>query len=314
MFDCLFIGSSTKDLLMQVATPPSSDQRITATRKVTACGGPGSTAAVAFSSLGGNAALITPIGDDDSAEFIRADLCARNFSHLDLINIPNAESSFSVIQVEPDGKRCITCYGGCTENLTLSMLNPDLLRQAPMIHLAGLSESFLIDAVQYCKKQAPHALLSVDAGNYSLSAAESILPDIDIFIPDDKTVAKTLGLPPQDACRQYFSKGAKIICITLGDQGSLAYDGSQFYFAPAAKARILDATGAGDNFHGAFLYCLLKKFDLQKTLYFCNAFSALTCEGLGGREALPPIEKVLNKMSEIISTTKEASYVSRYTI
>ena len=119
MFDCLFIGSSTKDLLMQVATPPSSDQRITATRKVTACGGPGSTAAVAFSSLGGNAALITPIGDDDSAEFIRADLCARNFSHLDLINIPNAESSFSVIQVEPDGKRCITCYGGCTENLTL---------------------------------------------------------------------------------------------------------------------------------------------------------------------------------------------------
>lgn len=300
MFDCLFIGSSTKDLLMLVDAPPCSDQRIAASRMVNACGGPGSTAAVAFSSLGGSAALVTAIGSDDTSDYIRADLSSRGFSYLDLKEIPNAASSFSVIQVESNGKRCITCYGGCTGAMTLSMLDPALLKQAPMIHLAGLSESFLVKAVRFCREQAPNALISVDGGNYGLPTAQAILPYTDVFIPDDKTVAKTLGLSSmEDACRSYHKMGAGLVCITLGDKGSLAYDGSRFFSAPAASVHVLDTTGAGDNFHGAFLYCLLKKFDLQKTLYFCNAFSALTCEGLGGREALPALEKVLRKMNEI---------------
>lgn len=299
MFDCLFIGSSTQDLLMLVDAAPYSDRRISASRKAIACGGPGSTAAIAFSTLGGRASLITAIGSDDTASFIRADLTSRNFAHLNLIEIPGAASSFSMIQVERDGKRCITCYGGCTDLMTLSMLDTRQIQRAPMIHFAGLSESFLIEAVRFCRKFAPDAILSVDGGNYSLEAARAILPYTDIFIPDDKTVRDTLGLSMEDACRRYYDFGAKTVCITLGDKGSLAYDGSQFFSAPGTSVPVVDTTGAGDNFHGAFLYCVLQKFDLPKTLCFCNTFSALTCEGLGGREALPTLERVFQKMGEV---------------
>lgn len=298
MIDCLFIGSSTQDILILVDAPPSSDQRISASRKAIACGGPGSTAAAAFSSLGGNAGLITAVGHDDTGAFIRADLNARGFSPLHIFEIPNTPSSFSTIQVEKSGKRCITCYGGCTDHMTLSMLDPAVLKASPMIHLAGLSAPFLIAAAQFCREHSD-AFISVDGGNYSWDVAKAVLPYVDLYIPDDKTVKKTLGLPMEDACRRYYELGAKISCITLGDKGSLAYDGSRFYFAPPAPVHVLDTTGAGDNFHGAFLYCMLKKYDLCKTLRFCNAFSGLTCEGLGGREALPPIEKVFEKMDEI---------------
>lgn len=299
MFDCLFIGSSTQDLMMLVDAPPYSDRRISASRKLTTCGGPGSTAAAAFAVLGGRASLITAVGDDDTGVFIRNDLKSRNFTHLQLIEIPNAASSFSTIQVERNGKRCITCYGGCTDLMTLSMLRKEEIAQAPMIHLAGLNELFLIEAVRFCRQLAPKAILSVDGGNYSLETAKAILPYTDIYIPDDKTVANTLGVPPKDACKYYYELGAKIVCITLGEKGSLAFDGRQFVFAHNANVQVVDTTGAGDNFHGAFLYCVYQRFDLPKTLRFCNAFSGLTCEGLGGREALPTRECVLKKMEEI---------------
>ena len=53
-----------------------------------------------------------------------------------------------------------------------------------------------------------------------------------------------------------------------------------------------------DNFHGAFLYCLTQKWDLDRTLRFCNAFSGLTCQGLGGLAAEPTLEETLQKMEE----------------
>ena len=89
-----------------------------------------------------------------------------------------------------------------------------------------------------------------------------MLPYVDVFIPDDKTVSKTLGCSPEDACRYYAEKGVRVSCVTMGDKGSVAYAHNTFHYAPPTKVSVLDTTGAGDNFHGAFLYCLTQKWDL----------------------------------------------------
>ena len=81
MMDCLFIGSATKDILMQVESPPASDQRLAATNVTFACGGIASVAASAFQKLGGAAGLISAVGrPSDVTDFIRADLEARNLA------------------------------------------------------------------------------------------------------------------------------------------------------------------------------------------------------------------------------------------
>ena len=72
--DSLFIGSSTKDILMLVNAPPASDQRIAASYFTTTCGGVSSTAAAAHQSLGGITGIITAVGDDETSSFIKDDL------------------------------------------------------------------------------------------------------------------------------------------------------------------------------------------------------------------------------------------------
>ncbi|WP_418483394.1 carbohydrate kinase family protein [Dysosmobacter sp.] len=298
MLDCLFIGSTTKDTLLLVDAPPASDQRIAASAVVHTCGGVASVAASAFQKLGGSAGLITAVGDpSDVTDFIAKNIMARNLPYASLLRVPGTNSPFSAIQVESNGKRCITHFGGCIRQLTLDMLDKQALADTNMIHLGGLEEFFCAELATYCKEHTD-ALISVDGGNLSREATDRMLPYVDVFIPDDKTVSKTLGCSPEDACRYYAEKGVRVSCVTMGDKGSVAYAHNTFHYAPPTKVSVLDTTGAGDNFHGAFLYCLTQKWDLDRTLRFCNAFSGLTCQGLGGLAAEPTLEETLQKMEE----------------
>ncbi len=298
MIDCLFIGSATKDLLMTVDAPPESDQRIRATSITNTCGGIASVSASAFQKLGGDCGLITAVGKpSDATDFIKADILSRKLSFSKIISIPDEESSFSVIQIEASGKRCITHFGGCIRSLTLDMLDKQALRSAKMIHVGGLEDSFCAELVKYCKENTD-AKISVDGGNLTRKATDEILPYTDIFVPDDKTVMKTLGLSPKEACLYYAGKGVETVCVTMGEKGSIAYQNGEFTEAEAVAVDVVDSTGAGDNFHGAFLYCLMQGWEMDLTLNFCNTFAGLTCAGMGGRQAEPTLEETLNKLSE----------------
>lgn len=296
MLDCLFIGSTTKDILLMVDRPPASDHRLAARSAACACGGIASVAASAFQKLGGRTGLITAVGGpSDVTDFIEADITARNLPYSKILKIPGADSPFSSILVEPDGKRCITCFGGCSRLLTMDMLDLQVLQDAAIIHLGGLEDFFLAELARYCREHTK-ALISVDGGNISREAVDALLPYVDVFIPDDKSASMTLGLSPEDACRYYADRGVRISCVTLGGAGSVACQDGKFFRAPQVPVSAVDTTGAGDNFHGAFLYCLTQGWDLEKTLRFSNTFAGLTCRGLGGIAAEPSLEETLAKM------------------
>ena len=57
---------------------------------------------------------------------------------------------------------------------------------------------------------------------------------------------------------------------------------------------VVDTTGAGDVFHGAFIFGLLKGWDAEKSAKFSSAVSAIKCTRLGGRAALPDYKTVQN--------------------
>ena len=240
MLDCLFIGSATKDTLLMVEAPPASDQRIAASAVVHACGGVASVAASAFQKLGGSAGLITVVGDpSDVTDFIASNIAERQLPYVDLIRVPGTDSPFSTIQVEASGKRCITHFGGCIRQLTLDMLDKNVLADAKMIHLGGLEEHFCGELAAYCKRNTG-ALVSVDGGNLSREATDRMLPYVDVFIPDDKTVAKVLGCSPEDACLYYAERGVRISCVTIGDKGSVAYAGGTFHYAEPVRVSVVD--------------------------------------------------------------------------
>ncbi|MCD8249661.1 MAG: PfkB family carbohydrate kinase [Lachnospiraceae bacterium] len=299
-YNALFIGSSTKDIIMLVDAPPESDQRISASRYTVSLGGVASTAAAAHQKLGGSTAMITIVGKDETGEYIAADLNARHYAWLQLLHTDKAPSSISMIQVEQNGKRCITHYGGCIKEMTFERLDLSALPHSRFLHLGVMNPDLMLRLARYCKEET-NALLSIDGGNISKDLADELLPFADIFIPDHKTAMKTLGLAPREACSYYVEHGAGFAAVTAAENGVVAYDGTDWYQAPAIHVNLLDTLGAGDNFHGAFLYAMSQDWDMNRRLFFSNIFASLSCEGLGGRSAAPSLETVLKKMEEIPS-------------
>lgn len=291
--DTLFIGSSTRDLLMQVVSPPESDRRITATSFTMTCGGVAATAAVAHQRLGGSVGIISAIGDDESGRAIQEDMASHSFSYIDFKVYPGSNSSTSLIQVEMDGKRCLTCFGGCIDRLTFDQIDQDVLQNTKILHIGVMDFDVASQLCRYMREHT-HAKISIDGGNIPLEAAKMLLPYADYYIPDNKTAMATLGMEPEEACRWYVEQGCRFAAVTSAEKGTWAWDGTNAYHADAYPVTLLDTTGAGDNFHGAFLYAVHQGWNPRRCLRFANIFASLTCEGMGGHAAIPSLQKVLD--------------------
>ena len=92
-----------------------------------------------------------------------------------------------------------------------------------------------------------------------------------------------------DACsaaRQLYDWGIKEVLITLGSEGSVLYDGTDFYQIPAYKPKeIVDATGCGDTYMAGYLYQRVKGKDMEQAGRFAAALSTLKIERFGPAQA-----------------------------
>jgi sulfofructose kinase len=91
---------------------------------------------------------------------------------------------------------------------------------------------------------------------------------------------------------------------TLGHEGVLAWDGSQFHYAADYQVKALDNTGAGDIFHAGFIFGRLQGWLLPQQLDFACAAAALNCTAgaRGGIQSVENIEKLMATGSRIAAS------------
>jgi sugar/nucleoside kinase (ribokinase family) len=79
-----------------------------------------------------------------------------------------------------------------------------------------------------------------------------------------------------------------VLVITDGVRGSWVWsnDGAAFHQPAIQVPEVVDTTGCGDVYHGAFLHGLLSGWTLEKCAAFASDWAAQTARGLGGRWAL----------------------------
>ncbi len=93
---------------------------------------------------------------------------------------------------------------------------------------------------------------------------------------------------------------AGTVTITLGTQGSITRYNDEIFHMPAFNVDVVDTTGAGDVFHGGYIYGLLQKWDIQRVVKFASAFAALKCTKLGGRAGIPTLDSVKRLLKDSI--------------
>jgi sulfofructose kinase len=100
---------------------------------------------------------------------------------------------------------------------------------------------------------------------------------------------------PRKAAELLLGAGPGLVVITGGTGGSWIYSqGGEAFHQPAyLQQKVIDTTGCGDSYHGAFLFGLLKGMSLEQTAALASAVAALNTQALGGRRGLPSLERAM---------------------
>ncbi|MGB7549245.1 MAG: PfkB family carbohydrate kinase, partial [Terracidiphilus sp.] len=123
---------------------------------------------------------------------------------------------------------------------------------------------------------------------------EALIENIDYLIVSRDFPARLTGERSlEQALRRIKTRyGCTVAAATLGADGVLAWDGSQFHLRPAYRVPVADTTGAGDIFHAGFIYGLLAGWPLDRQLDFACAAAALNCTATGARGGIQTVEAV----------------------
>jgi sugar/nucleoside kinase (ribokinase family) len=107
--------------------------------------------------------------------------------------------------------------------------------------------------------------------------------------PERLTGEKKLLKSLPEICAEFQ---CRLTAATLGAEGVLAWDGARFFVCPGFRVNAVDTTGAGDIFHGAFLYGLVRGWGVEEILEFACAAAALNCEATGARGGIATLEQI----------------------
>lgn len=297
-FDCLAFGSSAFDILMSVDRPPRSDERVGAHAVTSGGGGPAATASTAMARLGLKVGIVTAVGADVFGRLMLDEFERFGVETSGIQIVPGSSTLSAVLMETINARRSMIVYGGCINRIDLDGIDLERIRQARSIHLDG-NNPRLAELAAHAAREAGIPVY-LDGGNIAAEPLSELLPLIDVYIPDEQSVHKQLGegVTAEEACRIFKERGPSLVVITRAEHGSIAFDGSQFWSAPAyGGVPIIDTTGAGDNFHGAFLAARLDGQSIEEALRFSNTYAALCCRGIGGRATAPDRAETLEHLA-----------------
>ncbi|OUC13063.1 MAG: ribokinase [Alkalinema sp. CACIAM 70d] len=281
----LFIGLTTVDFIYLAEAPPQANQKVVAIESLISAGGPATNAAVAFAAVGGEATLLSSVGQHPITSLIQADLADCGVRLMDLTPEQTASPPVSSIVItQATGDRSVISL-----NAQRTQVPADSLPQETLQALLADTDIVLIDGHQMAlsaaiAQQAKRLGIPVviDGGSWK-AGFDTVLPSVDYAICSANF--QPPGCATQADVFTYLQQfGIQAIAITQGAGPIVWCDSVHPTLQSLQPPSIVpvDTLGAGDIFHGAFCYAILQQ-NFINSLGFAAKTAAIACKFLGTR-------------------------------
>lgn len=256
-------------------------------------GGPVATAMVASARLGGDVTLYSFTGDDATGNDIIKELKAEGIN-TQIPVIPNANSSFSYIHINPDNGDRTIFHRPATSIINMEvpegMFNFSAIDNANVL----LIDDFYLHLPYMAAKYAHEKGITVIADLKPNEENKHLIKYTDILIAPSY-YPQELGCAdePEKALEVMHNMGIKIAVVTLGSEGWIYSDGKEIKRGNAFKVKAVDTNGAGDTFHGAFTFAYATGYSLERCCDFASAVAGLKCTKSGGRSGIPNFDSTI---------------------
>jgi sulfofructose kinase len=290
--DLVGIGLNAVDTLIPLPHYPALGSKVEFRSANILPGGQVASAVIACQRWGLRTRYVGKVGEDQFAEIHRVEF-AKAGVEAHLFTAPGCASQQAFILVDGTGER--TVLWKHDNNLTLrpAEIKQEWIVEARALHVDGHDTAAAIQAATWAKASGVPVIADLDD---VYSGVQGLLGSVDYLITSRDIPGRLTGEANLRAALQALRTGygGRLTAATLGHEGVIACDGSQFHYAAAFRVESVDTTGAGDIFHAGFIYGLLKGWPLARQLDFACAAAALNCKAIGARGGIQTVEAIEN--------------------
>lgn len=269
-------------------------------------GGKGANQAVAASRLGGHVSMIGCVGDDSFGRELVANLSTEGVDTSHVFVQPNVSSGVALIQVDDQAQNSIAVASGANFRLSSEYV-VKAMQAIEKIDVVVMQLETPLETIYTAARVAHQRGAKVILNPAPAQVLENdLLQLVDYLIPNEYEIATMTGFQIQNisntdqAAQQLLSKGVKNLIVTLGNKGSVIFEGNtnNSVDIPAWKVQAVDTTAAGDCFIGAFAVGLSKEKSVKDAAAFASAAAAISVTRLGAQPSLPKIDEINQFMKE----------------
>ena len=296
------LGVFVADLCFIGDRIPSKGQTILGKKHVVGPGGKGSNQAIAAARLNGDVSFITKVGKDSHSEMAFNLYKEAGLKTHSIIQDEKLFTGVAGIMIDKDGNNAINVVSGAAEHL----VNEDIDNK---IETIKNSKIFLTQmetpdeiTIYALKKAKEHKCITILNPAPARKIDENNFKLIDFFTPNETEAEFYLNkniktdTDIKNAANEFLKKGIKNVIITLGEKGIYFANRDENFFLEAYKLKqaVIDTTGAGDAFNGAFAVGLANDLDTKDALTFANKVAGISTTRLGAAASMPFAKELEN--------------------
>src|SRR6195256_4035259 len=280
MVDVAGVGLNATDTIIRLPHFPSLNSKVEFRSSAVLPGGQVASAMVACATWGLRTRYAGKIGDDAFGQLQRDEMeCAGVESHWTIALNCQSQSSFILVD-ERSGERTVLWKRDPRLELRPEEIEREWVVRSKFLHVDGHDCAGAAAAARWAREASIPVIADLDN---LYPGVEALLENVDYLISSREFPARLTGDQNLMVSLKTISKrfGNRVAAATLGEDGVLAWDGAAFHYCPAFEISAIDTTGAGDIFHAAFAFALLRGDALPDILEFSCAAAALSCLGMG---------------------------------
>lgn len=302
-------GAINTDLVVRTARFPEPGETVIGETFATFGGGKGANQAIAAARLGVPVAMVGAVGADAYGEERLADLVRDGVDVTWVARRDDLPSGVALIQVDASGQNAITIVPGANgsvdaahvrDSLATSLRSDDIVcaqLELPIEAITAMVEVAQRAGAQFVLNAAP-----------VIPGAADVLPALDTLIVNEIEAGQLLGTARveladvADAARALTKLGPPTVVVTLGEHGAYIVGPGVSKGVPAPNAPVVDTTGAGDAFVGAYVACLSLGLPIAHAVEVGVQAGSLAVQRDGAQPSLPRRSELATLLDEPLTS------------
>jgi len=293
-FDVVVVGSLNRDISIFAPRLPQAGESITGTDHFFGPGGKGANQAVAVARLGGRAAMVGRVGDDEHGVALVSGLESEGVDVSAVTVDEAAGTGLAVITIDQGAENTIVVSPGANSSLAPF----DIERSGALVASATVVLTQLEVPLE-----AVEAASEIATGIFCINPAPArdlptrLMQRVDLLVPNRSELGVLAHSTEPTDVHQAVEMAASLdhpgaTVVTLGSAGAVLVEDGRAIHVPSPEVQSVDPTGAGDAFCGALVYSLSRGSTLEEAVRTAAAAGALATTRRGAQTAMPTSEEV----------------------